>query len=165
MKNVEEALLESWDRQSKILSNVAEYVQPEWISDRVGPEEMSIGEHLCHIHGTRRYWLSQIDEGLISSFSSLYTKSGDEYIASTDLTNIRNRLQESSSAIRNAVADRLNQQESVGPYDHIVLFLQHMIWHEGWHVSSIMYALRAGGHEPTEEWEDPNVWGLWRNYG
>jgi hypothetical protein len=37
-----------------------------------------------------------------------------------------------------------------------------MVWHDGWHVGLIFLALRLNGQEPREEWEEPNVWGLWR---
>lgn len=47
-------------------------------------------------------------------------------------------------------------------YDNPVLLLQHMIWHDGWHVGLIFLALRLNGQEPPEEWEEPNVWGQWR---
>ena len=53
-------------------------------------------------------------------------------------------------------------KEKVGFYDNPVLFLQHMIWHEGWHVGLIILGLRLSGEEPPEEWEENHIWGEWR---
>lgn len=49
-----------------------------------------------------------------------------------------------------------------GWYDNPVLFIQHMVWHEGWHIGLIFLALRLAGQEIPEEWEETKVWGEWR---
>jgi hypothetical protein len=37
-----------------------------------------------------------------------------------------------------------------------------MVWHEGYHAGLILLALRNAGQEPTEEWDEYNIWALWR---
>jgi len=36
-------------------------------------------------------------------------------------------------------------------YDHPILFLQHMIWHEGYHHGQIKLALKLMGHTLTDK--------------
>ncbi len=38
-----------------------------------------------------------------------------------------------------------------------------MVWHEGWHAGIILLALRLNGREPAEQWEETNLWGIWRS--
>jgi uncharacterized damage-inducible protein DinB len=157
-----EAILESWDRQAQIVDNIASIVTPELMGAKSREGEFSIGEHLCHIHGTRRWWIKEIDPKYLEGSASLYTEvSEDDYVASEDLDLIRQRLKESAASVRHAMVDLLPDGKA-GPYDHPLFYLQHMIWHEGWHVGAIFHAFRANGQEITEEWEEPNVWGLWR---
>jgi uncharacterized damage-inducible protein DinB len=157
-----EAILESWDRQAQIVDNIAGIVTPELMGAKSREGEFSIGEHLCHIHGTRRWWIKEIDPKYLEGSASLYTEvSEDDYIASEDLELIRQRLKESAASVRQAMLDLLPDGKA-GPYDHPLFYLQHMIWHEGWHVGAIFHAFRANGQEITEDWEEPNVWGLWR---
>ncbi len=47
-------------------------------------------------------------------------------------------------------------------YDNPVLFMQRMVWHDGWLVGSIFLGLRLSGQEPPERWKEPIVWGQWR---
>ncbi|MEZ5162818.1 MAG: hypothetical protein R2688_03510 [Fimbriimonadaceae bacterium] len=44
--------------------------------------------------------------------------------------------------MREAVRIRLNDASQ---YDHPIYFLQHMVWHDGYHFSSLMQCLRNGG--------------------
>jgi uncharacterized damage-inducible protein DinB len=165
MQTLQEALLESWDRQCQIVDNLANRITPDLLDAKSREGEFPIGEHLCHIHGTRRFWLSKVAPEFADGIPSLYTKkSEEEWIPSGDLPTIKKALAHSAGQIRHAMEHQLSDPEAQGQevYDHPVFFLQHMIWHEGWHVSSIMQALRAVGQEPPEEWEEPNIWGVWR---
>jgi hypothetical protein len=46
-------------------------------------------------------------------------------------------------------------------YDHPILLLQHMIWHEGYHHGQIKLALKLAGHPITDEQAGPITWGVW----
>jgi uncharacterized damage-inducible protein DinB len=116
------------------------------------------------MHGVRRFFLSQVAPeraaGLISAAADA------EGTPLADLGAIRACLEASGKAVREAVREAL---DNGGPmagghvvYDNPVLFLQHMVWHDGWHVGLIFLALRLNGQEPPEEWEELNVWSQWR---
>jgi uncharacterized damage-inducible protein DinB len=120
--------------------------------------------HLCHIHETRAYWLKHTS-GADPKLADLYHQEGEDWIPSNDLAHIRQQLKASERAVSDWLANSLGNEGAAGPYDHPVFYLQHMMWHEGWHAGLLMLGLRLAGHEPSEEWEDPNLWGNWRNYG
>ena len=156
-------ILESWDRQATIVNNVAGLITEETKMAQSSEGEMRIYEHLAHMHGVRRGWMHEIDPKYLEGSATLHTQvSEEEWAASDDLPLIQQRLKESGEAVRKMMADMLPVDGQAGPYDHPLFYLQHMLWHEGWHVGAIFHALRAVGQEPTEEWEEPNVWGLWR---
>jgi uncharacterized damage-inducible protein DinB len=46
-------------------------------------------------------------------------------------------------------------------YDHPVLLLQHMIWHEGYHHGQIKLALKAAGHPISNTEAGPLTWRVW----
>ena len=72
-------------------------------------------------------------------------------------------LDDSASAVRQALAEALQEgRVKVGGYDHPVFFLQHLVFHEGWHIALIFLAFRLAGQEIPEEWEEARVWGEWR---
>ena len=80
------------------------------------------------------------------------------------LTVIAHSLVRAVQASTQGRIEASNQSPSQHPgcTNTAVLFLQHMVWHDGWHVGLIFLALRLNGQEPPEEWEEPNVWGQWR---
>jgi uncharacterized damage-inducible protein DinB len=156
-----DALLDSWDRQCKIVDAVATLVTEDNRKIKPSEDGWPLDKQLAHIHLVRRYWLGQLDEPLAKSIPNSFTDGWETPIP--DLPEIKRLLKQSETAVRNAVQKALKtDQKKAGGYDHPVLFLQHMIWHEGWHVGLIFLALRLNGQEPTEEWEEPNVWGHWR---
>ena len=162
MQSLKSVLLESWDRQATIINNLADLIQPDQMNFVVTPGEWPIGEHLCHIHGTRRFWMRDMNPEYLNGLERLVVEKDGEWVPISDLALIREQLKDSAVKIREIMDDLLDHPTKVGSYDHPVYFLQHMIWHEGWHTSSILSALRVNGQEPDESWEEPNIWGLWR---
>jgi uncharacterized damage-inducible protein DinB len=120
--------------------------------------------HLAHMHGTRRYFLSQVAPEHAADLASAYADREGTPVA--DLNVVKDCLEASGKAVREAVKDALAKGGPMAGghavYENPVLFLQHMVWHEGWHVGLIFLALRINGQEPPEEWEEPNVWSQWR---
>ncbi|HEY3779840.1 MAG TPA: DinB family protein, partial [Fimbriimonadaceae bacterium] len=122
---------------------------------------MPLDHQLAHIHKVRHYWLSQFSPSDVAGMADGFNGTWDTPI--TDLAEIKALLVQSEKAVRDAFADGMkNGGKPAGGYDHPVFFLQHMIWHEGWHVGLIFLGLRLAGAEPPEEWEEKNVWSEWR---
>src|SRR5579885_3005514 len=81
---------------------------------------------------------------------------------SRDRNPIAAMLNESASAVREAVKGRLQSgREMELHYDHPILFLQHMIWHEGYHHGQIKLALKMAGHPFDDEGIGPVTWDVW----
>jgi len=155
------ALLDSWDRQARIVNAVATLVNESNKNVKPSQEGWPLYEHLAHIQLVRKYWMGQLDEQRMKSLADLYNGGWSDPI--DDLGAIRKALDESGRAVREAVEKALKDgKEKVGGYDNPVLYLQHMVWHDGWHVGLIFLGLRNNGEEPPEEWEEKNVWGEWR---
>jgi hypothetical protein len=56
-------------------------------------------------------------------------------------------LNESAAAVRDAVRGRLSAGQPMDRhYDHQILMLQHLIWHEGYHHGQIKLTLKLHGH-------------------
>lgn len=160
---LKDALLESWDRQCRCLDNLSTLITPELMDAVPAEEGWSIAYQLCHIHETRMYWLFKASGQKNPALRDLYYQVDEEWFPSKAMEEICEQLSASANAVRDWVRDSLTADRvDAGPYDHPVFFLQHMIWHEGYHFGSLVQALRRAGHEPTEEWEEANVWGLWR---
>ncbi len=118
---------------------------------------------LAHVANTRWYWLSQATGAENENRKPLFSQGGDEWVATSDFDLILSQLSLSQRAILEWMTNALAAgTQTCGGYDHPVFFLQHMIWHEGYHAGLIMLGLRLAGAEPPEEWEEPNIWGLWR---
>jgi len=162
--DVSEALLESWDRQCRIVASVASLIDEANRHVKPSEDGWGLDAHLAHMHGVRKYFLSQVAPEQAARLTSAYADK--EGTPLPELDAIKVCLAASGKAVRDAVSEGLKRS---GPmkganvvYANPVLFLQHMVWHDGWHVGLIFLGLRLNGQEPPDEWEEPNVWGLWR---
>lgn len=156
-----DALIDSWDRQCRIVNEVAGLVNESNKHLKATDDGFPIYEHLAHMHDVRKYFLGQLDAGLAGDLKASYTVPWET--ASEDLDLIKSNLIQSGKAVRDAVEAALKPGVSQsGWYDNPVLYLQHMVWHEGWHIGLILTALRIAGQEPSEEWSEAKVWGEWR---
>ena len=71
-------------------------------------------------------------------------------------------LTDSARTVRDAVQSKLESgQEMNLHYDHPVLFLQHLIWHEGYHHGQIKLALKRAGRPFDDEEIGPLTWDVW----
>ncbi len=156
-----DALLDSWDRQCRIVDSVASLINESNYAAKPSADGWPLSIHLAHMFRVRKYWLSQFSPAHVEGLEKLPVE--DYEVPLANLDEIRAYLKASAKAVRDSVEQALrNGTGASGGYDHPTLFLQHMIWHEGWHVGLIFLGLRLAGQEPQEEWEEPNVWGQWR---
>lgn len=162
--DIAEALLDSWDRQCRIVNSVAALINEGNRHAKPSEDGWALDAHLAHMHGVRRFFLSQVSPEHAAGLPR--ATSDDQGTPLPDLTAIKACLTASEAAVRAAVRDAIVKGGPMASehvtYDNPVVFLQHMVWHDGWHVGLIFLALRLNGQEPPEEWEEPNVWGQWR---
>jgi len=161
-----EALLDSWQRSNTILLNLLHALPEGGLDARALPESPSIAVQLSHMHSTRLFFLNQTAPEFAKDLTQLFRQEGETRIAERDPTRIGAALNSSARAVADAVKGRLETGQAMrgehASYDHPILLLQHMLWHEGYHVGQIKLALKASGHTLSDEEEEKQIWGLWR---
>lgn len=165
-QGVLEALLDSYQRGNAILLNLL-HALPEGGMDAKAMEgSPSVAVMFSHIHGTRLSWLSLTAPEFIEGLTSLFSQEGEERIPERDPARLEAALSASAKAINEAVKSHVESGQPLkgehASYDHPVLLLQHMLWHEGYHFGQMKLALKAIGYGMSDEEEERLVWGLWR---
>lgn len=166
MSDLLEALLESWDRNNTILTNLVKSLPEGSLDLRPSETSWPVAVHFSHIHQTRLYWLSMAAPEFEHGVAELFRQEGDTWFAERDLEKVLAGLEASRKAVRDAVETHIKSGTvPLGPYTHPVQFLQHMFWHEGYHYGQLMLALKPLGYTTEDAWQDANIWSVWRAYG
>jgi len=151
-----EVLLDSWDRNNTILVNLLRALPDGGLEARAMEGSPSIAELFTHIHYVR---LVFVLEDAPEFAGSLPEK---EWVAERDPARIARMLNDSARIVRDAVKNGVEAgREMKLHYDHPVLMLQHMIWHEGYHHGQIKLALKLAGLPMSDEEAGPVTWGVW----
>jgi uncharacterized damage-inducible protein DinB len=86
----------------------------------------------------------------------------EEWVVERDRERMALMLDESAKAVRDAVKSRVEEGREMNlHYDHQILMLQHMVWHEGYHHGQIKLALKLAGCPITNEVAGPGTWRVW----
>jgi uncharacterized damage-inducible protein DinB len=155
-QSVLEALLDSWDRNNRILVNLLRAMPEGALEERAMEGSPSVAEMFTHIHFVRLVLVSED----APEFSEELPEA--EWVAERDSTRIAQMLDESAKTVREAVMGRLEASRDMEVhYDHPILLLQHMIWHEGYHQGQMKLALKMSGRPITDETAGPLTWDVW----
>jgi uncharacterized damage-inducible protein DinB len=156
--SVLEALLDSWDRNNTILINLLRAIPKTEFDVRAMHGSPSIAELFGHIHYVRLVFVSEDVPELASDVPS------EEWMAEPDPVRMTQLLNDSAKAVREAVKSRVEAGRVMDAhYDHPILLLQHMIWHEGYHHGQIKLVLKLSGHAISNEEAGPISWRVWMN--
>jgi uncharacterized damage-inducible protein DinB len=118
---------------------VVRALPPGGLAARVMSGSPSVAEMFTHMHFVRLIFLSEDAPEFAGQLPSR------EWVKEGDADRIAEELEKSAKAVRDAVESRIQSgQEMKLHYDHPLLFLQHMIWHEGYHHGRIKLALQDG---------------------
>ena len=151
-----EALLDSWDRNNTILVNLLRAVPEGGLEARAMEGSKTVAEMFFHIHGTRHFVLSED----APEFAGEPLKKG--WRETRDPDRIAEMLNDSGRAVRDAVKHRMETgKQMLIRYDHPILLLQHMVWHEGYHHGQIKLALKAMGRPLDDEEIGRVTWHVW----
>jgi uncharacterized damage-inducible protein DinB len=155
-KRLLESLLDSWQRNNTILVNLLSIIPEGGLEARAMQASPSVAEMFTHIHYVRLVFISED----APEFAGDLPK--EEWVAERDRGRIAQMLNDSAKAVRDAVKGRLEAGRDMDlHYDHPILLLQHMIWHEGYHQGQIKLALKLTGHPISDEQAGPVTWGVW----
>ncbi len=153
-----EALLDSWDRNNTIQLNLLRALPEGALEDRAMEGSPSIAELFTHIHYVR----------LVFVFEDAPEFARDvpekEWVVERDRGRIEQMLNDSAKAVRDAVKGRVHSVRDMDlHFDHPILLLQHMLWHEGYHHGQMKLALKVAGHPMTDTDAGPLTWDVWMN--
>ncbi len=151
-----ENLLDSWDRNNRILVNLLNVLPESGLAARALPGSPTVAQMFTHIDYVRLIFLKEDAPQFALPVPSREWRNG------TDATEIATALNKSARAVRDAVESlvRSGGQMKVH-YDNPLLFMQHMIWHEGYHHGQIKLALKAVGEGFDDEAIGPLTWDVW----
>jgi uncharacterized damage-inducible protein DinB len=151
-----DAILDSWDRNNTIVINLFRALSPEAMKIRPAPGSPSIAQLFTHIHYVRSVFV-------LEDAPECATKLPDEeWGVDASPERMVQRLNDSAKAVRDAVKGRLDSAREMNlHYDHPILMLQHLIWHEGYHHGQIKIALKTAGRPFKDEEIGPLSWGVW----
>src|SRR5919201_1188362 len=150
------ALLDSWDRNNTILLNLLRALPDGGLEARAMEGSPSVAELFTHIHFVR---LVLVFEDAPEFARDLPEK---EWVVEPDRGRIAQMLYDSAKAVRDAVKSRVEASQDMNlHYDHPILLLQHMLWHEGYHHGQVKLALKVTGRPIADKEVGPLTWGVW----
>ncbi len=150
------ALLDSWDRNNVILINLLRALPDGGLEARATEDGPSVADLYTHIHYVRLVFVSED----APEFARDVPKR--EWIGELNPDRVEEMLNESARAVRKAVRGRLEADRKMDlHYDHPILFLQHMLWHEGYHHGQIKLTLKLAGRPLNDEQAGPITWDIW----
>jgi uncharacterized damage-inducible protein DinB len=151
-----EALLDSWDRNNTILVNLLRALPEGGLEARAMEGSPSIAEMFTHIHFVRLVFVLEDAPEFARSLPE------EEWAAERDPDRIAHMLNDSAKVVRDVVKNRVEVgREMKLHYDHPLLMLQHMIWHEGYHHGQMKLGLKVAGLPMTYQEAGPLTWGVW----
>jgi uncharacterized damage-inducible protein DinB len=151
-----EALLDSWDRNNTILVNLLRALPEGGLEARAMEGSPSIAEMFTHIHFVRLVFVLEDAPEFARNLP------GEEWAAEGDPDRIAQMLNDSAKVVRDAVKNGVEAGRDMKlHYDHPILMLQHMIWHEGYHHGQMKLALKVAGLPMTDEEAGPVTWDVW----
>lgn len=153
-----EALLDGWDRNNRILVNLLGAIPENAMSVRAAADSPSVAQMFAHVHYVRLVFVAE------DAPESAVGLPDEEWAAEGDRERLARMLNESARIVRQAVEGRLSHARPMDVhYDHPILFLQHMIWHEGYHQGQIKLALKLAGRPMSNAVAGPLTWRVWMN--
>jgi uncharacterized damage-inducible protein DinB len=151
-----EALLDSWDRNNTILVNLLRALPEGGLEARAMESSPSIGELFTHIHYVRLVFVSEDAPEFAKKLPD------EEWFVERAPDRIAEMLNDSAKVVRDAVKSRVEAGRDMDlHYDHPILLLQHMIWHEGYHHGQMKLALKLAGRPLSDEEAGPVTWRVW----
>ena len=150
------ALLDSWDRNNAILLNLLRVLPAGGLEVRAMESSPRVAELFTHIHYVRLVFVLEDAPEFARGLPE------EEWVMERDSGRIAEMLNESARAVRDAVRSRVETGRDMDlHYDHPILLLQHMLWHEGYHHGQMKLALKLAGRPIPNEEAGPVTWRVW----
>ncbi|WP_260706078.1 DinB family protein [Edaphobacter flagellatus] len=151
-----DVVLDAWDRNNRILVNLLRAVPEDGLAARVMAGSPTVSQMFTHMHYVRLVFLYEDAPEFARSVPER------EWADGLSTEQMAGELEASAQAVREAVGSMVRSGKAMKVhYDHPLLFLEHMIWHEGYHHGQIKLALKMAGHAFDDEQIGPLTWDVW----
>jgi uncharacterized damage-inducible protein DinB len=151
-----EVLLDSWERNNEILVNLLRVIPEGGLKAKALESSPSVAQAINHIHYVRLVFIIE------DAPEFAVDQPDEEWSELGGTERLIGNLIESAILVRDAVRSRVEAGRAMDlHYDHPILLLQHMIWHEGYHHGQIKVALKAAGTPLSDDVAGPATWDVW----
>ena len=151
-----DVLLDSWDRNNTILINLLRAIPQASLEAKAMASSPSVAQMFTHIHFVRLVFIAEDAPEFAGDLPD------EEWASETDPRRIEEMLNHSGAAVRQVVKNTFGAERAMQVhYDHPILFLQHMLWHEGYHHGQIKLTLKLAGCPLRNDQAGPITWGIW----
>lgn len=151
-----DAVLDSWDRNNRIVVNLLGAIPDDVLDTRVLDDTMSVVRMFAHMHYCRLVFAHE------NAPEVAVDPPSRDVMRERDPARLATLLNASAGLVREAVKQRIESgRQFDNAYDHPVLFIQHMIWHEGYHHGQIKLALIKAGHRLDDDTAGALSWDHW----
>jgi len=150
-------LLESWDRNNRILVNLLRAVSDADMDLAATPGSPTIAAMFSHLHFCRVYVVNENAPEFARPIPP-----ENEWPTERDPARLEEMLNQSAQLLSEAVKDRVESGLPMARfYDHPILMIQHMLWHDGYHHGQIKLALKAAGRPLNDKEIGLTTWHVW----
>ena len=150
------ALLDGWERNNAITINLLRAVPDEAMDLRPIDTSPSIAQLFAHMDYCRLIFVVEDAPEFAREMRN------NQWKAERDRARLEWMFNDSAAAVRDAVKDRIETGRAMQRhYDHPLLMLQHMIWHEGYHQGQIKLTLKLAGRPLIDDDIGLRTWDIW----
>ncbi len=149
--------MECWERNHRVLMNLVGVLPPGGLDARAATDSPSVSQMLMHLHHERMVSLTEEAPEFAGQVPE------QEWASESDPQRIQELLGESAQRVRDAVRSRIESGNLTDlNYDHPLLFLQLMMFHDAYHHGQIKLALKLSGCALDDDLAGPSTWDVWR---
>lgn len=151
-----DVVLDSWDRNNTVLVNLLRALPQGGLEARAAASSPCVAQLFTHIHFVRLVFILEDAPEFARELPD------EEWALERDPRRIEQMLNESAAAVREAVKRTVEGGRDMRVhYDHPILLLQHMLWHEGYHHGQIKLALKLAACPLKDDRAGPLTWHVW----
>jgi uncharacterized damage-inducible protein DinB len=160
-----EAVLEPLEAGHRVDLGLLEALTPEMLDARTPGGGMSVAQHLAHVAGSTKFWVSLLSPEAVAGLADLYDDEvaldgvAARFTAERDLERIRVVIVDTHAAMMGAIREARAEDLGDLPHASLAVFAAHMLVHAAHHRGQVLIALKADGHPLPD---DDIMWGPWK---